>query len=367
MPYNPYEVNRVMAQTNNSLLGSGELKLRQKNLAMEEQAFKVSSMQRMLGLTYQYESIGIPKEKYWPVLQKMAGGLLDNMEPGVMEMSNKGEPILLYKDEMSGDEIRGIMNPQNGEIDVTRFKNPDAERTSISTATQAVNAKTPEERDRALEILDLAHSRTLATDSSTGERISRTWTGKLEGTGIEDKPHIGTEEVDKIAQWRSIKDRTKKLAKIFDAGYVGPVRARMFNAAQRVMDLKQADRTRFIAATQDLKTTYGHLMFGGAYTATEEARIDAQMPDETLPPTAYVAKLVEFADKADMEIKSKLNEFKAQGYHVGETKTSKDKAPKSNDYPLSELPDPSLYQSKKAEDEDGNQYISDGKTWHRIK
>jgi hypothetical protein len=128
MPYNPYEVNRIMAQTNNSLLSSGELKLRQKHLAMEEQEMpskismmeeqtksaKLSNMQRTLGLAYQYESMGIPKETYWPAMQKAIPELsgIDSKSVNI-GMGDKGFRVM-YEDPETKDKLVIVNDPETG-------------------------------------------------------------------------------------------------------------------------------------------------------------------------------------------------------------------------------------------------------------
>lgn len=387
MAYDPYEINRIIGQVGNQLLGAGQLGLSSKRLglekrrlAMEEEmqpdrmsllkqqvvAAKQSSLQKIMTLMYQFKSRGIPKEQSWPIMQRMMPKELGNVD--VKDIDVLDDRIgMSWNDRASGTTVTWLENPENGEFEMVKTVDPMADPSSILIAKKLQEAKEAGDAEgvkRYTNILDTSRSAQFKTDTATGEvkRISQS--GEVTGTGIESKPIVPASQVDEIATLETLLGDVANIENLKAWGYAGRVEGEWGAVKEYtgigVNENEQKART----ATATLKKNLFDIG-GKVLTGNELKILEPFIPTIDDPESVYKVKLENFKREYNLILKNKREKLSSYGYR-NETAPGVPSKPQT-DYSLTELPDAAQYKGKKAESENGDLYISDGQTWHKIK
>lgn len=387
MAYDPYEINRIIGQVGNQLLGAGQLGLSSKRLglekrrlAMEEEmqpdrmsllkqqvvAAKQNSLQKIMTLMYQFKSRGIPKEQSWPIMQRMMPEDLGNVDVKDIDLldNNAG---MSWHDKASGTTVTWLENPETGGLEMVKTTDPMVDPTSILIAKKLQEAREAgdvEGVERYTNILDTSRSAQFRTDTASSEvkRISQS--GKVTGTGIESKRTVPANQVDEIATIETVLDDVANIENLQAWKYAGRVKGKVGKAKEytgiAVDENEQKSRT----ATATLKKNLFDIG-GKVLTGNELKILEPFVPTIDDPESVYKVKLENFKREYNLILKNKREKLSSYGYR-NEAAPGVPSKPQT-DYSLTELPDAAQYKGKKAESENGDLYISDGQTWHKIK
>lgn len=382
MAYDPYEINRIIGQVGNQLLGAGQLGLSSKRLglekrrlAMEEEmqpdrmsllkqqvvAAKQNSLQKIMTLMYQFKSRGIPKEQSWPIMQRMMPEDLGNVDVKDIDLldNNAG---MSWHDKASGTTVTWLENPETGGLEMVKTTDPMVDPTSILIAKKLQEAREAgdvEGVERYTNILDTSRSAQFRTDTASSEvkRISQS--GKVTGTGIESKRTVPANQVDEIATIETVLDDVANIENLQAWKYAGRVKGKVGKAKEytgiAVDENEQKSRT----ATATLKKNLFDIG-GKVLTGNELKILEPFIPTIDDPESVYKVKLENFKREYNLILKNKREKLSSYGYRnemgQGSPKSMQDGKP-----------DPVANNGRIIKDsETGERFQSNGIEWIKI-
>lgn len=333
----------------------------------QKKQLQIESISKMLNLISMFSARGYTKEQSWPIIQKIMPKEFINVDAKDITIQNTGtgNVRVIYENPSTRDSIISYIDENDGEVKYEKFSGykasiPDLAHRATLGGKEGKSAK---------QALEMATRPQFITDEE-GNVLAVNPRGGMTDTGIKKRPLIPASQVNEMAILQTTLDDIANVEKYSAWKYAGMIKGRVGANKEKtgiaVNEQEQNARTAVATLKKNLFDIGGKVL-----TGNELKILEPYIPEMTDPEPVFKIRLENFKREYNLILKNKQNKFTQYGYkperEISQIRESRKEEIPTNDYSLDELPDPSQYKGKKAESENGELYISDGTTWHKIK